>query len=292
MPNEPVTPERAPAFRHLDRATIWVGGPDARAWLNGVITQEVPSPGRGAYGLALSRPGKVQSDVFCLDLGDAFLVATSPRVHASLLDTWQKMLVMEDAELRDVSDAWLWVLRVGPPWPDRPPLPGAHGGELDLFGLGGQVMALPNQLGLEAFSGPWLDDQAWLELRLERLVPEFGVDFGDQERPHEASLDRLAVSWSKGCYLGQEVVCMQEMRGKVKRRLEVLKTTAPLTTVPAPGESILDGDGAVVGAVTSFSNSRRLGTGLVMARLELAARDRPLILGATGERLERLPSPA
>jgi tRNA-modifying protein YgfZ len=281
---------KACALRRLGRSTVLVTGSDRRTWLNGVITQEVPTSGKGAYGLALSRPGKVQGDVFCLELGDRLLVATPPAAHAALLDTWENMLVMEDAELSDVSAHWEWFLSVGP---ERPQLPaGAIVGDLDLLGLGGVLVALPSAGESFTEAPAWLDDETWRELRLERLLPEFGVDFGEQERPHEASLDKLAVSWSKGCYLGQEVVCMQEMRGKVKRRLEVLRAAGPLGRSPAVGEEIQNAEGKTVGAVTSFANSRHLGAGLVMGRLDVAAREQDLRLAGGGESLAVLAVPA
>jgi folate-binding protein YgfZ len=59
----------------------------------------------------------------------------------------------------------------------------------------------------------------WERFRRERGVPSFGTDFGEATYPQEAGLERHAVSFSKGCYLGQEVVCMLEMRGQVKRKL-------------------------------------------------------------------------
>ena len=63
------------------------------------------------------------------------------------------------------------------------------------------------------------DAEGWEALRLERGVPRFGPDFDDKTYPQEASLEKAAVSFDKGCYLGQEVVCMLEMRGHVKRKL-------------------------------------------------------------------------
>src|SRR5690606_38680361 len=60
-----------------------------------------------------------------------------------------------------------------------------------------------------------LAEEQWDELRVVWGVPDFERDFFPVDKPHEASLERRAVDWKKGCYLGQEVVCMQDMRGKV-----------------------------------------------------------------------------
>ncbi|HMJ15902.1 MAG TPA: folate-binding protein YgfZ, partial [Polyangiaceae bacterium] len=93
---------------------------------------------------------------------------------------------------------------------------------------------------------------AWRCVRIEYALPEFGTDFGTQDNPHEASLDRRAVSWSKGCYLGQEVVCMQDMRGKVKRRVVRLDADGPAAL--AAGTPVLAGS-ETVGEITSSCRS-------------------------------------
>jgi hypothetical protein len=89
-------------------------------------------------------------------------------------------------------------------------------------------------------------------LRVAAGFPAFGVDYTADDNPHEASLDRRAVSFQKGCYLGQEVVYMQDARGKVKRRV-VLVSIESSTPIP-PGTPILVREtGASVGSVTSLA---------------------------------------
>ena len=94
---------------------------------------------------------------------------------------------------------------------------------------------------------PAAERAAWEALSLEEAIPRFGADFGPQTYPQEAGLERTAVSFNKGCYLGQEVICMLEMRGHVKRRLVQL---AVVGATPEPGAAIVDGDGAHLGTVT------------------------------------------
>ena len=106
-------------------------------------------------------------------------------------------------------------------------------------------------LGLFAEALPVADAA---ELLAAHGLGVFGVDFGERDNPHEASLDRIAVSWTKGCYLGQEVVCMQDMRGKVKRRLVALEGSAALLGSAATQE-VLAADGSVVGHVSSVHPS-------------------------------------
>jgi hypothetical protein len=82
---------------------------------------------------------------------------------------------------------------------------------------------------------------------------------------------------------------MQQMRGKVRRRLEVLAARGPFPTLPEQGAVLTDAAGAAVGRVTSAVNDRRHRRGLLMAELEVAAREGVVLI--SGEPLERLESP-
>ena len=86
---------------------------------------------------------------------------------------------------------------------------------------------------------------------IEHGVPRFGVDYSSSDNLHAASLERRTVSWSKGCYLGQEVVCMQDMRGKVNRRLVSLQTESSLDD-SLLGEPLKNEEDTVVGEVKSL----------------------------------------
>ena len=119
-------------------------------------------------------------------------------------------------------------------------------------------------------------------------MPRFGVDFDDKTYPQEASLEKAAVSFDKGCYLGQEVVCMLEMRGHVKRKLVsiVLDGAAP----PPSGAAVADEAGAAVGEVTSAALSPTLGVpvGLAMVkRAQAVAGARVVVGGAHAKVVDR-----
>jgi folate-binding protein YgfZ len=130
----------------------------------------------------------------------------------------------------------------------------------------------------------------WLLLRLERGVAVHGVDFGVDDNPHEAGLEERAVSWNKGCYLGQEVVCMQGMRGKVKRRLVSLVVQG--SEPPQPGAHVVRAaDGSAVGEVTASRFSVRLAKVVALARVHGAALDgaEALRVGASEARVVSRP---
>lgn len=279
------------ALVSFPRRTVRIDGPDRATWLNGVVTCDVAAAKGDVaqYGLALSRPGKIQSDLICVQGDGTLFVATSVSSHATLFESWQRMLVMEDADLTDAGTDIDWYLVVGPNSGALEFGSAVATGTLDLLGLGGRVVGLPRNHAMNP-TDRILSEDDWLQLRLERLWPEYPTDYDDTDRPHEANLDQRAVSWTKGCYLGQEVVCMQQMRGKVKRRASVFRADALFASAPERDTAILDADGKAVGRVTSAANSQRAGAGLVMAQVEVASEDALLTL-ATGPKLSRVVEP-
>jgi folate-binding protein YgfZ len=99
-------------------------------------------------------------------------------------------------------------------------------------------------------------------LRLEQGIPWFGYDFGDKQIPHEAGLEHSHISYTKGCYTGQEIVERVRSRGQVNRVRVLLKFT---TSEPAPAGAALTADGKEVGQVTRTAFSPALQTSIGMA---------------------------
>ncbi len=259
------------------REVVVVTGADRASWLNGVVTCDVTKvcPGEGAFGLLLSKLGKLQTDFYALASENELLLASAPGTSATVLGELERMLVMEDAELgRPESDLSCLALH-GPRAAELArAVSGRAGvvqGSVDRVGLGGAALLVP-QAELEAVvavltqgGAVVASDDDWLRLRIERQVGAFGPDYGPQDNPHEAAVERRAISWNKGCYLGQEVVFMQDARGKVKRRLALITPDGP---VPAPGTPVAIADGTQVGEVTSAAASTLLGRAVALARLK------------------------
>jgi folate-binding protein YgfZ len=236
-------------------ATFEATGADRQSWLNGLVTCNLAplKPGQGAYGLATSKVGKILADLDILLKDGAILVACPGPRRAALQESFDRYLVMEDVDLRDASEEFSWLRLHGAGAEEAAAalasaLGGLSGGQ-DRTGLGDAILAVPAGRQGEAaeavrrIAAP-LREHDWL--RIERGVPLFGVDFGESHYPQEATLEKRAVSFSKGCYLGQEVVCRLEMRGHVHRRLAVLRADGELVA----GAPVTAG-GAEVGAITS-----------------------------------------
>jgi tRNA-modifying protein YgfZ len=231
----------------LPRDILVVNGPDRKTWLDGLLTCAVSAvaPGKAGYGLLLTKQGKIVSDVFLLDSGSSLYVGVAPGRGAAVRELLDRYLVMEDAEL-DAAPSSLAFYATD----RRATLGGAlASGALAVAGLDVALWVsaepVPQAAGAEAFAA----------LLAEHGLGVFGVDFGERDNPHEASLDRIAVSWTKGCYLGQEVVCMQDMRGKVKRRLVALAGGPELLDPTADQADVLSADGSVAGHVSSVHRS-------------------------------------
>jgi folate-binding protein YgfZ len=298
--------ETALAVQHADLAVLVVTGKDRISWLNGLLTCDLAKrapdgpAARAVYGLVVERKGHVLADVVVVmdeasEGRERALLVVPVFTVESLLAHLEHYLVMEDAEIAQAAGYEVWSVH-GPRAEkalDAARAAGGVGGTLDRTGLGGAMVVAAPDLTREvgaALAGVAIvgDDAGWEALRLERGVPRYGVDFDDKTYPQEAQLEKVAVSFDKGCYLGQEVVCMLELRGHVKRKLVpvVLDDGAP----PPRGAPVTDEAGAPVGEVTSAGTSPTLGKPVVMAMVKRAfaeAGKRLVVAGASGEVVER-----
>ncbi len=248
-----------------------VTGKDRASWLNGLVTCDVLKlePGAAQYGLAVTTKGRIVTDMFLIAEAERIVVALPARVREPVMAMLDHHLIMEDAELESVEG-----LRVAfGHGPRASEMPGAVA--CDPTGLGGAILLVregEEQALAEAASalgGVVGDAQGWEALRLERAVPRFGVDFDDKTYPQEAALEKRAVSFDKGCYLGQEVVCMLEMRGHVKRKLVPVVLDAK-SSVEA-GAAVLDAAGNEVGKLSSVGSSPTLARPVGLAMVKLAS---------------------
>lgn len=247
-------------------------GEDRQTWLNGQVTNDVRElvPGHAVYALSVSLKGRINSDLWALKLTDAggaepdddlALVLPSAGLEPALA-TFEKHIIMEDVEL--VQQPSLCVVTLQGPKAQQlvaslgalaessyecarlAPLPG--------FELWVAEAELEKTLGLvarqaETLGGGVLDSAGWAHAHVVLGIPRLGVDFGPETYPQEAGLKARSVSFSKGCYTGQEVVYMLEKRGQVARRL--VQMSASPAALPAPAALVTDAEGQRIGEVTS-----------------------------------------
>lgn len=257
---------------------IELTGADRQRFANAYLTCEVKAlaPGHGAYGFLTSAQGRILSDVVVLVLEDRLWIEVGPGQEEAVTDHLKKYILADRVEVRPLADM-LPVSLTGPGaagilGSDLPGEAWAHTHHL--------VQGIDVRLQRGGPSVPW-DSTVWVAaaeeprlieslaaldgvrrvgfdaleaLRVERGLPRFGRDYGPENFPQETGLEE-AVSYTKGCYLGQEVVARIHYRGGVQKVLRGLVFEG--ARAPEPGAALL-ADGREAGTVGSVVRSPRL----------------------------------
>lgn len=230
------------------RRIAWVEGPDAAALLHGLVTADIDAlaVGGATRALVLTAHGHVVSGMaVSRDAADAFTLVLDPPPAPDGVEVIAAHHVSEDAEVLGPEDARVLVATVDL----APALDGA--GDLVLPGAvpGTIEVVADDPEAVAADHGIVLSPPGALEaLRVWRGAAAIGVDTGEKTLVQEAGLDD-AVSFTKGCYLGQETVARLHYRGHPNRRLARIAVDGP---VPV-GSPITGGDGSLLGSVTTVA---------------------------------------
>jgi len=282
-------------YSYRPAAVLKITGQDAFLFLQGQFTQDLRSCVEGhdvAYGLWLNQKGKVLADSFVLRVGMDWLVFSMFSAATVLRERLETYIIADDVAIEDVTAQWAGVSVLGS---DASEFLVGHAG-LELHGDG----SFTEKNGGFVFRGrrskepnwEWLypvgtDDPASVlrgcgctelsaadmeQLRIRAEIPSVPRDIGPEDLPNEAGLEYDAISYSKGCYLGQEVMARLKTLGRVRRRLlRVTGPDAPPVVLPTP----LFVDGKKVGELRSAVRTESGFVGLAMISL----------LGVTGRRL-------
>ncbi|HVK65347.1 MAG TPA: glycine cleavage T C-terminal barrel domain-containing protein [Polyangium sp.] len=269
--------EGALLLRAPELGTLSIRGKDRQTWLNGMITCDLAplKAGQGAYGFVVAKTGKILAELRILIDDDRILVGAPRDRIALLVEHFDHYVIMEDVELEDASAEVAWAVAHGPGAKDLASLARAYGAiaaaSADTSGKGGALFAFEPatvDVALERLerkgSAParLVEEAAWEELRVEIGLGRWGKDFSEENYPQEASLEPLAVSFQKGCYLGQEAVFMLQMRGHVKKKLVPISIEGDAEV--AASAEITDATGKVIGAVTSVAKGPEAGRVLAL----------------------------
>ena len=273
----------------LDRSDqggrLAISGAEARAALNGVVSNEVETltPGHGVAAAVLTPKGKMLGDLRILDTGDELLLDMERPALQAVFDAIRHGLVGYDAELhkRTLQTGLLSLLG-----PASRAVAGAPGlPDEELANAAGEIAGAPVRLiatdlgvdvlcdagdtaavhaALVAAGAAEIGAEEAEVLRVESGRPRYGVDLDDSVIPQEAGLNERAVSFTKGCYVGQETVARLFYKGKPNRHLRGLRLSGPA----APGGALRLGE-REVGTLTSSVVSPALGPiGLALVRRE------------------------
>lgn len=257
---------------------IWVEGPDAAGFLHGLLSADVAglAPGEARPALILDAKGHVQADMRVhRDAADAFTIVVAPALSALLMSLLERYHFSEDLDLLG-PEAVETVTTAGvvapPPGLAQVVVPGPVPGTSELV-VDSATDAVRALQVAEAPAGS-------LEMaRVAAGVPLVGVDTSAATLVQEAALEDVAVSFDKGCYLGQETVARVKYRGRANRRLRGLLLPEP---PPAPGAAVTSA-GREVGRLTSVALTPDLGAiGLAVLRHEVAPGEDVTVQGAPG----------
>jgi len=276
------------------RAKIAVTGGDRVRWLNGMATNNVRdlARGHGVYAFLLNAQGRIQADLYVFQRGDSLLVDTERAQREKVLQLFDHYIIADDVEIADVSHKLTTLGLTGPgsrhvleraciAVPDLKHLQFAdvawkektvtllHGGEEVRESW--QIWIAPEHLGelwdalVKAGARP--TGTTALDLfRISRGIPQFGVDIRERDLPQETGQKR-ALNFTKGCYLGQEIVERIRSRGAVHRKFTAFVVEG---TLPEPGAKIV---------VASEKDEKEVGEITSSAILPLPDGDRPVALG-------------
>ena len=278
-----------------DWSTVALAGDDRMGFLHNLCTNDIRqlAAGEGCEAFCTDVRGKIVAHVFAIAAEDRLELLSVPEQSAPLIEHLQRYIIREDVQLEDETGSTSWIM-----------LSGAHALELltgwtpavasqcdqpwcSLLGRIGKIDCLivgcnlvwPKHFLLRCQAdelprvcqslvdagavacGP----SVWTAVRVESGLPLFGVDFDSSNLPQEISRDDRAISFRKGCYLGQETIARIDALGHVNQQLVRVQFSGK--TVPSPGTA-LGGDAQEVGQITTacWSPQRKSPLALAMVR--------------------------
>jgi folate-binding protein YgfZ len=278
--------EAVGAADRSERAKFLVRGSEAADFLQGQVSNDVEGlvPGNGCYATILNAKGKLRTDLRILR-GDGWFFLDTERIgHAVLRHMLETYSLGRDVQHEDVTDTRALVSLLGPD--ARSALDVEPPEEENAFVEGEHGLYVTTHLGVDVIGEPGLDlgvppvsDELAECVRIESGRPRLGFDMDAETMPQEAGINERAVSFTKGCYVGQETVARLHYKGKPNRHLRGLRLSQPVER----GTDILLGE-KVVGRVGSTCVSPRLGPiALAIVRREAELGDSVTVNGATAE---------
>ena len=255
-------------------ATLTLSGADRVRYLNAIVTNDIKSlsEGSGTLALLLNPQGHILAELEIYALKEKLLVLTHASVREKIIQVLEKFIIMDDVTLEDASDQLSSLALEGP----RAATIIAQSTGLSLEGfsemahvevvidgvpchlirrshfsrpssksMGAEIIAPREKLAViwqnlrtatHAQHGAPIGMEALNALRLEAGIPCFPADFNDTVIPHEAALEATHISFTKGCYTGQEIVERVRSRGHVNRRRVTVKFSTKIP--PAPGTKL------------------------------------------------------
>jgi len=292
--------QRAVFLDRSARGRIVVSGPDRGSYLQGLFTNDIAAlkSGEGCYSAYLTPQGRMISDMWVYELGDAILIdLPSVETKNAVLAKLDQFIFSEDVQLGDVTDTFAQFAIIGPEsaqvlatllgesrdrlisLPEHGALRGSIAGASAIvtrIGDAGEpgfdlyveqphaatVRQLLTSRGLTE-----ADDDTAEVLRVEAGIPRFHRDMDEETIPLEAGIEPRAISMNKGCYVGQEVIVRVLHRGHGRVAKKLVGLVFDGEAVPPSGSDVTAAD-QHVGRVTSAVQSVALGRPIALAYVQ------------------------
>src|SRR5688572_8073766 len=276
----------------IDRSSqgrVALTGGDRASFLHALLTNDIArlTSGQGVYAAYLTPQGRMISDMGVIETGARMLLTVERDIAAPLAERFDKLIFSEDVQAKDVTGD---VIAIGVHGPSAARMIQQAAG-ISVIGLADQydnitsgsvTIVRDDALGLPGYDvyvpaggadvmraklveagAVTASEETGETLRIEAARPRFGIDMNTDTIPLEAGIEDRAISFTKGCYVGQEVIIrvMHRGHGRVARRLVSIVLSGG--AVPGRGSTIQIGD-RVVGEITSAAASPKLGMPLAL----------------------------
>jgi folate-binding protein YgfZ len=292
--------ETAGAIDLSIRSRLCLAGTDRSRFLHGQVTNDINhlTAGKGCYAALVTAKGRMESDLNVFALADELLLDFEPGLAQLVTQRLEKFIVADDVQVVNVAPHYGLLSVQGPAaadtvrglqlFPELPAKPlslikivepdlgellvmnhprlGSAGFDLFIPATALERLAERVIATTECVGGRRCGWQAFEIARVEAGIPRFGVDMDSTNLPQECGIEQRAVSYTKGCYVGQEVLNRLHTMGHVNRELCRLRLPDGLSALPAKGSKLVwqgKEAGHITSAVTSPTHQANVALGYV-----------------------------
>ena len=253
------------------RAKFRLTGADRVRYLNGQVTNDMRrvTADEALYACVTDAKGRIAGDVYVHVDGDTLLIDAEPELREALAARLERYIVADDVVLEDVTDEYRLFHVFGT----------SVGVKATRLGVLGADVWLPSDGSMPPAPSSLLSPEDFETFRILQGIPRWPNELGGDVFPQEAGLETRAMSFTKGCYIGQEVLSRIKSTGKMPRELIRWQARSAGAVVEA-GDELWLGD-KVIGRVTSQTVHPVLGVraGLAFIKQGAAALDSILLAG-------------
>ncbi len=276
------------------RAQIELRGKDRQSFLHNFCTNDIKklSPGLGCEAFLTNIKGRILGHIIVSATDESLWIDSEPGTAEFIVSHLDKYIITEDVTIADRTTDFTPLLLIGPQseaWLTShlsdftpPPLWGQVNTTLDGVEIMLRRVGFTSQTSFEFLTAtpdaaplrqsiieggvPSMEYEVFAALRIEAGFPRYGVDLTDANLAQEANRTEQAISFTKGCYLGQEPIARLDALGHVNKDLRRLALeNGP---VPAPGTPVLSTNGDIAGHITSAASSPATGLPIALAMLK------------------------